>query len=109
LKQEVLGTTTYALCNSGKPDASFPATWPHRRLFAHFPMLFHPHPQNVSSSDWPAASPPERSSTIVERLDVVDINEQVVAASDYFREWNNDVLSDQERGSSSRMPGRILQ
>ena len=30
----------------------------------------------------------------VEQLDVIDINEQVVKASDYFIPWNNDVLKD---------------
>ena len=30
----------------------------------------------------------------VERLDIVDINDQVVEASDFFIPWNHNVLSD---------------
>jgi spermidine synthase len=95
LKQDVIGNTNYVLLNSGKPDASFPGDMATQTLFAHFPMLFHPNPKNVLIVGLASGiTAGEVLNYPVERLDVVDINEKVVAASDYFLEWNNNVLSD---------------
>ena len=94
LKQDVIGNTNYALFNSGKPDASFPGDMATQTLFAHFPLLFHPHPENVLIVGLASGiTAGEVLNYPVEHLDVVDINEKVVAASAYFREWNNNVLS----------------
>jgi spermidine synthase len=95
LRTESLGTTTYALCNSGKTDASYPGDMITQGLLAHFPMLFHPDPRDVLIIGLASGiTAGEVLYYPVERLDVVDINEKVVAASEFFREWNNDVLSD---------------
>jgi spermidine synthase len=95
LKTEFLGKTTYALCNSGKTDASYPGDMMTQSLLAHFAMLFHPNPRNVLVIGLASGiTAGEVLCYPVDRLDIVDINEKVVAASDYFREWNSDVLSD---------------
>ena len=95
LKNDILGDVSYTLCNSGKADASFPGDMATQTLFAHFPLLFHPQPENVLIIGLASGiTAGEVLNYPVHRLDIVDINEQVVAASDYFRKWNNDVLSD---------------
>jgi spermidine synthase len=95
LKQDALGDTYYSLLNSGKPDASFPWDMATQTLFAHFPMLFHPDPKNVLIVGLASGiTAGEVLHYPVEHLDVVDINDKVPAASEFFRQWNNDVLSD---------------
>jgi len=90
-----LGKVDYMLLNSGKVDASstkndmVPQT-----LFAHFPMLFHPHPDDVLVLGLASGiTSGEILHYPVKRLDTVEINRQVVAASDFFLPWNNQVLS----------------
>jgi len=95
LKQDILGDITYTLFNSGKADASVPGDMATQTLFAHFPMLFHPHPDRVLIIGLASGvTAGEVLRYPVKHLDIVDINDRVVAASDYFREWNNNVLSD---------------
>jgi spermidine synthase len=95
LKQDVLGDMKYILLNSGKPDASFPGDMATQVLSAHFPLLFHPAPKTVLVIGLASGiTAGEVLGYPVERLDIVDINEKVVAASGYFREWNSDVLAD---------------
>jgi spermidine synthase len=95
LKRDFIGDTHYILLNSGKPDASFPDDMATQTLFAHFGMLFHPAAKNVLIVGLASGiTAGEVLNYPVERLDVVDINDEVIAASDYFREWNSDVLSD---------------
>lgn len=96
LKKDVLGDPHYSLLNSGKPDASFPGDMATQTLFAHFPMLFHPGAKRVLVVGLASGiTAGEVLHYPVERLDVVDINGKVVEASDHFRKWNNDVLSNE--------------
>jgi spermidine synthase len=92
---DAIGETTYSLLNSGKADASS-----HRRdmftqtLLAHFPMLFHPDPENVLVLGLASGITAGEALLYpsVKQLDGVEINNQVVAASDFFIPWNYDVL-----------------
>lgn len=95
LETDILGDSSYSLCNSGKADASYPGDMPTQALFAHFPLLFHPRPDDVLIIGLASGiTAGEVLNYPVQRLDVVDINEQVVAASGFFKRWNGDVLSD---------------
>jgi spermidine synthase len=95
LRRQIIGDTTYSLYNSGKTDASYPGDMTTQTLLAHFPLLFHPRPDNVLVIGLASGiTAGEVLCYPVKRLDVVDINEKVVAASDYFREWNSNVLAD---------------
>ena len=95
LRTVILGDSSYALCNSGKADASYPGDMTTQALLAHFPLLFHPQPDDVLVIGLASGiTAGEVLNYPVRRLDVVDINEQVVEASGYFRRWNGDVLSD---------------
>jgi spermidine synthase len=92
----VLGETVYTLLNSGKADASsakndmFTQT-----LLAHFPMLFHKNPEKVLVLGLASGiTSGEVLHYPVEELDAIEINRQVVKASDFFIPWNNNVLSD---------------
>jgi spermidine synthase len=90
-----LGNIEFSMANSGKSDASSREDMPTQTLFAHFPMLFHKNPGKVMVLG--LASGITAGDVLcypVDKLDVVDINEQVVKASDFFRPWNNNVLSD---------------
>jgi spermidine synthase len=101
LKRDFIGDTHYILLNSGKPDASFPDDMATQTLFAHFGMLFHPAAKDVLIVGLASGiTAGEVLNYPVERLDVVDINDEVIAASDYFREWNSDVLSKNETDHS---------
>jgi spermidine synthase len=89
-----LGNIYYSMMNSGKADASSRADMTTQTLSAHFPMLFHPSPKTVMVLG--LASGVTAGEVLyypIERLDVVDINREVVAGSDFFIPWNNDVLS----------------
>jgi spermidine synthase len=95
LETEILGERSYSLCNSGKADASYPGDMPTQALFAHFPLLFHPQPDDVLIIGLASGiTAGEVLNYPVRRLDVVDINEQVVAASAFFEQWNGGVLAD---------------
>jgi len=92
---DAMGNLILMLANSGKPDASSRADMKTQTLSAHFPMLFHKDPKKVMVLG--LASGITAGGVLcypVDKLDVVDINEQVVRASDLFRPWNNDVLDD---------------
>jgi spermidine synthase len=95
MKQDQFGVPSYSLLNTGKADASYPGDMPTQTLFAHLPMIFHPRARDVLVIGLASGiTAGEMLHYPVERLDIVDINEQVVAASEYFREWNGDVLAD---------------
>jgi spermidine synthase len=95
MRQDILGDVTYVLFNSGKADASVPGDMATQTLLAHLPLLFHPHPDDVLVIGLASGvTAGEVLSYPVERLDIVDINEKVLEASDHFREWNGDVLAD---------------
>jgi len=89
-----LGGVEYSLANSGKMDASSLGDMNTQTLLAHFPMLFHRDPKTVMVLGLASGiTAGEVLHYPVERLDVLDINQQVVAASDFFIPWNNNVLS----------------
>ncbi len=92
---DLLGNVEYGLCNSGKPDASSAGDMDTQTLSAHLPMLFHPHAKDVLIIGLASGiTAGEILYYPVENLDVVEINEQVVAASHFFMPWNNNVLAD---------------
>ena len=89
-----LGNSYYSMTISGKPDASSRGDMKTQTLLAHFPMLFHPNPKTVMVLGLASGiTAGEVLHYPVERLDVIDINRQVVAASEFFLPWNNNVLS----------------
>ena len=91
---DVLGNDSFIMANSGKADASSRTDMKTQTLLAHLPLLFHPDPGAVLVIGLASGiTAGEILNYPVERLDVVDINEQVVAASDFFLPWNNRVLS----------------
>ncbi len=88
------GNVEYAMANSGKADASSRGDMKTQTLLAHFPMLFHPNPRTVMVLG--LASGVTAGETLyypIEQLDVLEISRQVVEASDFFRPWYNNVLS----------------
>jgi len=88
-----LGDIEYAMLISGKPDASSRSDMKTQVLSAHFPMLFHRDPKTVMVLGLASGiTTGEVLYYPVERLDVLDINQGVVAASDFFLPWNNNVL-----------------
>ncbi len=90
-----LGTKRYTLLNSGKPDASSHGDRSTQTLLAHVPLLFHPDPQQVMvlglASGMTAG---EVLHYPVSRMDVLEINEEVVKACRFFAPWNNNCLND---------------
>lgn len=89
-----LGEDELLLLNSGKGDASSHGDMPTQTLTAHIPLLFHPAPREVLVIG--LASGITAGETLlypIERLDVVDISEQVEEASSFFIPWNNNVLA----------------
>ncbi|MCJ7777984.1 MAG: fused MFS/spermidine synthase, partial [Sedimentisphaerales bacterium] len=89
-----LGGYYFALTISGKSDASSHADMETQTLLAHFPMLFHPYPKKVMVLGLASGiTAGEVLCYPVDQLDVLDINRQVVAASNFFIPWNNNVLS----------------
>jgi len=96
VRQEIniFGRSNFVLSNSGKADASSAFDMHTQTLLAHFPLLFHPHPENVLIIGLASGiTAGEVLNYPVKQLDIVEINEQVVIASNFFREWNYDVLS----------------
>jgi len=92
---DAMGNLDLTMANSGKADASTRGDMETQTLSAHFPMLFHKDPKRVMVLG--LASGITAGDVLcypVDKLDVIDINEQVVRASDLFRPWNNDVLYD---------------
>ncbi len=91
----LLGDVNYNLCNSGKPDASSTRDMDTQTLLAHFPLLYHPAPDDVLVIGLGSGiTAGEILHYPVKRLDIVEINEQVVEASRFFTPWNNRVLED---------------
>jgi spermidine synthase len=89
-----LGAVYYSMTISGKPDASSRGDMKTETLSAHLPMLFHKNPETVMVLGLASGiTAGEVLYYPVERLDVIDINKQVVAGSRFFLPWNNNVLS----------------
>ena len=90
-----LGSTELTMLNSGKPDASTHGDRFTQTLLAHIPMLFHPNPKKVMvlglASGMTAG---EVLHYPIDRVDVLEISDQVIEASKFFNSWNNGVLTD---------------
>jgi spermidine synthase len=89
------GTAEYIMANSGKTDASSRGDMATQTLSAHFGMLCHPNPVMVAVIGLASGiTAGEVLHYPIKRLDAIEINDEVVAASDFFLPWNNNVLSD---------------
>jgi spermidine synthase len=89
-----LGAVYYSMVISGKPDASSRGDMKTETLLAHLPMLFHKNPKTVMVLGLASGiTAGEVLYYPIERLDIIDINKQVVAGSKFFLPWNNNVLS----------------
>ena len=94
-KIDIFGNENLVLYNSGKPDASSRMDMDTQTLLAHFPMIFHENPKNVLVVGLASGiTAGEILHYPIEKLDIVDINKQVVKASNLFIPWNNNVLND---------------
>lgn len=93
---DILGNVEYSMLNSGKVDASTEARdMVTQALLAHYPLLLHPSPESVLVLGLASGiTAGEALHYPVERLDILEINRQVVAGSHYFDPWNNEVLDD---------------
>lgn len=90
---DVFGVPEYLLLNSGKGDASTRGDMPTQTLTAHIPLLLHPDPQQILVVGLASGvTAGEVLHYPVKKLDVVEISDQVVTASDFFIPWNNKVL-----------------
>jgi spermidine synthase len=89
------GTANYYLVNSGKTDASSHSDRLTQALSAHVPLLFHPNPEKVMilglASGMTAG---EALLYPVRQLDLLEINDQVIKAAEFFTPWNNGCLTD---------------
>jgi spermidine synthase len=89
-----IGATYYTLMNSGKTDATSRSGRLTQTLSAHVPLLFHPDPQKVMviglASGMTAG---EALLYPVKQVDVVEINDQVIKATELFTPWNNNCLT----------------
>lgn len=94
-RTNALGKIGYTMTNSGKADASTDEDMKTQTLLAHFPMLLHEDPRTVMVLGLASGiTAGEVLLYPVDRLDVLEINDQVVEASRFFDPWNNEVLSD---------------
>jgi spermidine synthase len=93
--RDLLGNEAYSLYNSGKPDASSKLDMDTQTLSAHLPLLFHKNPENVLVIGLASGiTAGEILHYPVKQLDIAEINNQVVDASDFFIPWNSNVLKD---------------
>jgi len=91
---DAFGNINYSMANSGKPDATSRGDMDTQTLLAHFPMLFHKNPRTVMVLGLASGiTAGEVLQYPIEELDILEINDQVVAASHIFIPWNNKVLS----------------
>lgn len=89
-----LGKPQYVLYNSGKADASSESDMATQTLAAHLPLLFHPQPKSMMILGLASGvTGGEALYYDLDRLDILEISEQVVEASDFFSETNSNVLS----------------
>jgi spermidine synthase len=88
------GTANYTLYNSGKADASSRTDRLSQALSAHIPLLFHPDPKRIMvlglASGMTAG---EALLYPVNQIDVLEINPQVLKASEFFTPCNNNCLT----------------
>jgi spermidine synthase len=92
---DAMGNINYTMANSGKADASSRNDMETQTLLAHFPMLYCKNPKTVMVIGLASGiTAGEVLHYPVEKLDILEINDQVVAGSNIFIPWNNGVLSD---------------
>jgi len=92
---DLLGNIHLQMNNSGKPDASTRVDMATQTLLAHLPMMAHPHPKRVMVLGLASGvTAGEVLHYPIEHVDVLEISQQVVEASQYFIPWNNELLSD---------------
>jgi spermidine synthase len=92
---DALGNLNYAMANSGKTDASSREDMETQTLLAHIPMLIHKNPKTVMVIGLASGiTAGEVLNYPVDKLDILEINDQVVKASNIFIPWNNRVLAD---------------
>ena len=93
--EDAFGEIEYSMANSGKPEASTRGDMPTQTLLAHFPMLFTENARSVMVIGLASGvTAGEILHYPVEQLDVLEISSEVATASDFFKPWNNNVLSD---------------
>ncbi|MBN1627710.1 MAG: fused MFS/spermidine synthase [Deltaproteobacteria bacterium] len=89
-----IGRANYTMLNSGKMDASSHSDRLTQALSAHIPLLFYPNPEKVMvlglASGMTAG---EALLYPVKQLDVLEINDQVIKAAEFFTPWNNNCLT----------------
>lgn len=89
-----MGRAQFTLYNSGKADASTESDMSTQTLAAHIPMLFHRDPEQVMILGLASGvTAGEALYYEPDRLDILEISDQVVEASDFFKQWNNDILT----------------
>ena len=92
---DALGNIDFTMANSGKADASSRGDMKTQTLLTHFPMLFHKNPEKVMVLGLASGiTAGEVLCYPVKQLDILEINDQAVKASNFFLPWNNNVLSD---------------
>ena len=90
-----LGDDEYIMTISGKSEASSRGDMATQTIVAHLPMLFHHNPKKVMVLGLGSGiTAGEVLCYDIDRLDVIDINKQVIEASDLFLPWNNNLLAD---------------
>jgi spermidine synthase len=88
------GRVNYNLLNSGKVDASSHGDRLTQAISAHIPLLFHPDPEKVMVVGLASGmTVGEVLDYPVKQVDVLEINDQVVKAAEFFNPWNNDCLT----------------
>jgi spermidine synthase len=91
---DAAGTANFTLYNSGKADASSRTDRLSQALSAHIPLLFHPDPRRIMvlglASGMTAG---EALLYPVNQIDVLEINPQVLKASEFFTLCNNNCLA----------------
>ena len=93
---DVLGRDGFSLYNNGKPDASSDVMDMYTQtLLAHIPLLMHDRPDTVMVLGMASGITAGEVLTYpVRKLDIVEINREVIGASEFFRPWNGGVLDD---------------
>jgi spermidine synthase len=88
------GRVDYTLLNSGKGDASSHGDRLTQALSAHIPLLFHPDPEKVMVVGLASGmTVGEVLHYPIKQVDVLEINDQVVKAAEFFNPWNNNCLT----------------
>ncbi len=91
----LLGIPEFSLYVSGKADASSHGDMFTQTLLGQFPMQLHPNPKKIMVLGLASGvTAGEVLNYNIDRLDLLEINPQVVAASRFFEPWNGKVLND---------------